>query len=79
MFLFTSLPPPHPKPPLQSDVQAMSAPSEMPWSNNPNAPQVPSQLYLQEKEIVAGSLIGTIFYGKLTRLYVPTLPVQPIL
>ena len=74
-----SLSPPHWKPPLQSDVQAMSNPSEMPWSDNPNAPQVPSWLYLQEKKLFAGFLFGIIFYGVLARLFAPTLPVRPIL
>lgn len=35
----------------------------MPWSNNPNAPQIPYSLYFAEKANFAGILIGAIFYG----------------
>ena len=44
----------------------MADPSEAPWSNDPNAPQIPSLLYLIEKEYFAGILIGAISYGTLT-------------
>ena len=37
----------------------------MPWSEDPNAPQIPPFLYLAEKENFAGLLIGTILYGML--------------
>ena len=52
----------------------------LPWSQKPNAPQIPLFLYLAEKESSAGLLIGTILYGTLTpciRLSVLTLPVRP--
>ena len=44
--------------------------SENPWSNNPNAPQIPYQIYFAEKANFAGILIGAIFYGMHT--YTPT-------
>ena len=42
----------------------MSDSSEGPWSNNPNAPQIPYPLYLGEKESFAGTLIGSMLYGR---------------
>jgi len=36
---------------------------EKPWSNNPNAPQIPYELYFGEKANFAGILIGAILYG----------------
>lgn len=59
----------------------MANPSETPWSNNPNAPQVPSSLHLADKESFAGDVIGTILYGTLflTSIHhLSTLSVQPI-
>jgi hypothetical protein len=44
----------------------MSNSAEQPWSEGPNSPQIPSWLYLAEKEAFAGLLIGTILYGTLT-------------
>ena len=44
----------------------MSRPSETPWSNGLYAPQIPSWLYLAEKDWFAGYFIGVIFYGVLT-------------
>ena len=44
----------------------MSDPSETPWSNGPNAPQIPSLLYLAEKEYFTGIIIGAMSYGALT-------------
>jgi len=42
----------------------MSDPSqEQPWSNDPNAPQIPHDLYFGEKATFAGILIGAILYG----------------
>jgi len=41
----------------------MSDPSQKPWSNNPNTPQIPYDLYLWEKAAFAGGLIGAILYG----------------
>ena len=35
------------------------------WSSNPNAPEIPSSLYFQEKTNFAGTLIGSILYGTL--------------
>lgn len=43
----------------------MSDPLGMPWSEDPNAPQIPPFLYLAEKEIFTGLLIGTALYGML--------------
>ena len=44
----------------------MSNPLETPWSNHPNAPQIPLWLYLGDKGTFAGVLIGTILYGMLS-------------
>ena len=41
----------------------MSDASEIPWSDNPNAPQIPYALYFAEKANFAGALVGAIFYG----------------
>lgn len=41
----------------------MSDSSETPWSDNPNAPQIPYALYFAEKSNFAGALLGAIFYG----------------
>ena len=43
-----------------------------PWSDNPNAPRIPYQVYVHEKAIFAGDLIGAILYGtpKTPYLYV---------
>jgi len=34
-----------------------------PWSDNPNAPKITYQLYLEEKAYFAGTFIGAMFYG----------------
>lgn len=47
----------------------MSDSSQVPWSNNPNAPQIPSLVYLEEKANFAGVLIGAIFYGIVVVLF----------
>ena len=44
----------------------MSNPATMPWSDNPNAPNIPRILYLGEKAYFAGFLLGAIFYGTQT-------------
>ena len=44
--------------------------SDQPWSNGPNAPQIPYFLYTGEKVFFAGSVIATVLYGMLS--YVPT-------
>lgn len=44
-------------------VWVMSESPEKPWSDKPNAPRVPYQLYLEEKELFAGTLINAILYG----------------
>jgi len=36
---------------------------QKPWSDNPNAPQIPYDLYFWEKAAFAGELIAAIFYG----------------
>jgi len=41
----------------------MSDPSQKPWSDNPNAPQIPHDLYVWEKAVFAGAFIGVILYG----------------
>jgi len=41
----------------------MSDSQERPWSNNPNAPKVPHDFYLEEKAYFAGVLIAAILYG----------------
>lgn len=41
----------------------MSDSSEIPWSNNPYAPQIPRSLYFAEKASFAGAALGAIFYG----------------
>ena len=51
----------------------MSDAQDKPWSDNPNAPQIPYYLYFEEKADFAGVLIGSILYGmhnapQLTRL-----------
>ena len=42
----------------------MSDSSEGPWSNNPDTLQIPYLLYLGEKESFAGTLIGSMLYGR---------------
>ena len=44
----------------------MSVSTEKPWSGDPNAPQIPFSLYIEEKEDFAGFLMGAISYGTLT-------------
>ena len=44
--------------------------SQKPWSDNPNAPQIPYGLYFWEKATVAGNIIGAIFYGLQTHMSV---------
>ena len=41
----------------------MSASSQKPWSNNPNAPRIPLSVYHGEKAIFAGLFIGAMLYG----------------
>lgn len=36
---------------------------DQPWSNDPNAPQIPYELYVIEKAYFAGCLLGAMFYG----------------
>ena len=63
--------------PRATRLPTMSDPSETPWSTGPNAPQIPSQLYLAEKVSFAGILIGAISYGALT--HTPTHSCSPCL
>ena len=56
---------PPPEIPVTHDW-TMSDSSEKPWSDNPYAPQIPSWLYLTERDIFDGILVGAIFYGILT-------------
>ena len=46
----------------------MASSSESPWSDNPNAPQIPYLLYFVEKATFAGTLLGAIFYGTPTHV-----------
>ena len=41
----------------------MSDTHERPWSDSPNAPKIPYDLYFREKANFAGYLIGAILYG----------------
>ena len=41
----------------------MSDAEGQPFSDNPNAPKIPFDLYFQEKANFAGILIGSILYG----------------
>ena len=34
-----------------------------PWSENPNAPKIPHDLYFAEKVRIAGDFIGAMLYG----------------
>ena len=54
--------------PFQPHAGTMSNSLEKPWSNNFNAPQIPSRLYTEEKNVLAGSLIGAMLYGTPTRV-----------
>jgi len=36
---------------------------EGPWSDNPNAPKIPYNLYVEEKADFAGILISSMLYG----------------
>jgi len=60
----------------------MSDPSQKPWSDNPNAPRIPHDLYVSEKAVFAGGLIGVILYGLPTYISVRSVlthvVVQPI-
>ena len=40
-----------------------SSHSTTPWSDHPNAPQIPAWLYIADKESYAGVVVGTILYG----------------
>lgn len=48
---------------LPIKIWDMSDSSETLWSDNPNAPQIPRDVYLGEKSNFSGILIGAIFYG----------------
>ena len=41
----------------------MSDSQERPWSDNPNAPKIPYNLYFDEKAYFAGTFVGSILYG----------------
>ena len=51
----------------------MSDPSETPWSSDPNAPQIPSWLYVAEKVNLAGEAVGAMSYGAPAHLCSPCL------
>ena len=48
----------------------MSDSSNLPWSNGPNAPQIPHSLYSQEKEIFVGLNIAVVTYGEFPHVHV---------
>lgn len=48
----------------------MSGSPEGPWSNNPNAPQIPYVLYVAEKSLLAGLILGAVFYGVVIVLFI---------
>jgi len=41
----------------------MSDTQQKPWSDNPNAPKIPYDLYFAEKAYLAGNLIAAVLYG----------------
>ena len=41
-----------------------------PWSDNPNAPQIPLSLYTWEKTAFAGYFVGSIFHGRPAHVFV---------
>ena len=49
--------------PWLARLRTMSDPQDKPWSDNPNAPKIPYDLYFGEKATFAGILIGSMFYG----------------
>lgn len=49
----------------------MSDPSPKAWSTSPNAPQIPRELYVDEKENLNGNFAGAILYGTLTYTHPP--------
>ena len=59
-------------------VRAMSDSSELPWSDNPNAPQIPPSLHVSEQLNFIGDFIAAIFYGTVTHI-VPAYPCLPCL
>ena len=46
----------------------MSDSQEQPWSDSPNAPEIPYYIYRFEKTWFAGVLVSSILYGTLKRL-----------
>ena len=62
----------------------MSNSQEQPWSNNPNAPDIPRVVYVGEKANFAGTLVSSILYGTrnwytypCVHPYLPRLPGLP--
>jgi hypothetical protein len=49
----------------------MSGSSKKHWSDDPNAPKIPSGQYTVEKVYLAGNFIGAIFYGTQTHVSAP--------
>lgn len=41
----------------------MSDSQQRPWSNSPNAPKIPYDLYFREKAYFSGTFIGAMLYG----------------
>ena len=50
----------------------MSDSGNKPWSDNPNAPKISYEIYLEEKSYFAGTFIGAMLYGMRKRP--PTCP-----
>jgi hypothetical protein len=50
---------------------------EKPWSDNANAPQIPYPLYIAEKSMFAGVLIGAILHGMSTHAVIDPHPHRP--
>jgi len=47
----------------------MSSSSQIPWSDNPNAPRISRDLYFWEKATLAGRFVSAIFYGIVVMLF----------
>ena len=50
-------------PPPPALTRTMSDAQPKSWSDNPNAPKIPYDLYFAEKASLAGTLIAAVLYG----------------
>lgn len=48
----------------------MADSSVKPWSDNPNAPNIPHPLYIDERAKFAGDILAGILYGMPTRIFI---------